>query len=222
MKSKMTLKEMMYIVVFSALAIIVGIFEIPIAYIGVKLDFSEVIILTSFLVLGFKKTVLVIIFRSLVRYFLPPLSATQTAADPIWKLLGEIIAVLASLIITTAAVIAKKITKDKQPPLLYAVPVNDKKINLKTFIILPVLTALLLTATMVVFHTIITMPMSISGYSHLTIFTFLKDPNYNEIHSVKSLIVAIIVGFGLVNVIKGVVSPLIYLLIKPRIEKIVS
>lgn len=222
MKNKMTTKEMMYVVAFSSLAIVVGIFEIPIGYIGVKLDFSEVIILLSFLILGFKKTTLVIILRSVIRFILPPLSASQTSVDPIWKLLGEFIAVIASLLLVWSLIIVKKITKEKQPPLLYAVPTTENNVKLKTFILLPTISAILLTLGMTIFHTVITMPMSISGYTHLNIFSFLKDPQYSSQHSLKTIMVSIIVGFGLVNVIKGVISPLVYLIIKPRIEKIVS
>lgn len=219
MKNKMTTKLMMYIVMFSAVAVIVGMFELPISYIGVKFDLSEVIILSAYLVLGFKNASFVIILRSVVRFILPSFSGTQTAYDPVWKLLGEFIAIIASFTLMYSLIIVKKITNNKQKALIKETPVYDKQSKL-TFVLLPIVSALLLFSVMTLFHTVITMPMSLSGYSHLTIFSFLKDPNYNY-DLFKDIIIPIVTLFGLLNVVKAVISSLIYLLLKPRLEKMI-
>lgn len=218
-KETMTTKQMMYVVNMSVIAIVVGFFEVPIGFIGVKLDFSEVVILISILMLGYKNASLVIILRSLVRFFLP--SKTAMEADYIWKFLGEVIAILASYLIILSYYITTVIFKKKQKPLIYALPTNVKKTSISEFITCSLLSSIILTIGMTVFHTIITMPMFMSGYSHLTIFSLLSDPKYSS-ESVLSIVKTIIIMFGLVNVIKGIISPALFLIIKPKIESVVK
>src|SRR5690554_7976785 len=104
--SAMTTKQMMYVVTLSTLAIVVGFFEIPIGVTGLKFDFSEIIILLSYLVICFKGTSTVIILRSIVRFFLR--AKTGAEAEIIIKLLGDFIAVIASFLIVFSYQITKK------------------------------------------------------------------------------------------------------------------
>ncbi|WP_162140085.1 hypothetical protein [Haploplasma axanthum] len=217
-KATMTTKQMMYIVVFGALATVVGFFEIPIGFIGVKLDLSEVIILIAFYVIGFKNVSYVIVLRSIIRILLP--SKTAAESDIFWKLLGEVIAIFASYLIITSYIVTKKICRVNEKPLIYAVPTEHKKIKRILYILGPILSALLLTIGMTIFHTIVTMPLYLSGNQHLTIFSLLRDPNYAN-QNILTIIKTILTMFGLVNVIKGVFSPLIFLTVKPQIEKII-
>lgn len=217
-KQQMSIREMMYIVVFSAIAIVVGIFEVPLGFIGDKLDLSDVVILIAFLTLGFKNTSFVIILRSVVRFILPPLTPSLTAVDPIWKIIGEIIAMNASLLLILSLSIVQRITRTRQKPLIYATPVEAKKVSVLQFILLPIFSVIILTAGMVTFHIIFTMPLSLSGYSHITIFSFLKDPIYNE-HSLKTIVITIVTMFSVINVVKGILVSIVYLILKPIVEK---
>lgn len=225
--NKMTTKIMMYVVIFSALAVVLGFFQIPLGTLGGKLDLSEVVILAAFLILGFKYTFLIIILRSAIRFILPAVGAIE-ASNPLWKLLGEGIAIIATLLIILSFVIFKKITKMKQKPLILECNINIKKIKIKHHVINALLTALILTTGMTIFHTIFTMPMAYSGIFngdfsnfHFTIFSFIKDPLYNQDNSVKLIITAIILEFGIMNVVKGVLTSIIFLLVKPKLENIV-
>ncbi|MDY0276898.1 MAG: hypothetical protein RBQ97_02300 [Acholeplasma sp.] len=216
---KMSTRQMMYIVTFSALAIVIGFFEIPIGFIGVKLDLSEVIILMAFLVLGFKNASYVIVLRSLVRMILPSKTAMET--DMLWKALGEVIAILASYLIIFSYFLTKKVLKIKEKPLMIAVPTEKGNIDLKVFVVASIITPILLTLGMTVFHTLITMPMYLSGNEHFFITSLLNDSKYVD-NNILSIIKTIIVMFGLVNVIKGIISPIVFLMIKPQIEKIIT
>lgn len=218
----MTTRQMMYIVIFSTLAIVIGMFEIPVGIIGVKLDLSEVIILAAYLMIGFKNVSFVIILRSVVRILLP--AKTGIEADLLWKLLGEVIAIVASYLIVFSYMLTKVITRQKQDALIknqLSIDTGETvETKLLTLIIAPVITSILLTAGMTLFHTVITMPMYLSGNEHFTIFSLLKDPQYNQT-SIYSIIKSILIMFGLVNVVKGTLSPLIFLFIKPQLEKMV-
>ena len=226
-KESLTTRQMMYVVTMSSLAIVVGVFEIPIGPTGLKFDFSEVVILITFLMLGFKGTSFVIILRSLVRFVLP--AKTGAEAHFMIKLLGEVIAVVASFLILYSYILTNKLLKVKERPLLEDYDLEHEKPKVKTFVISAVLSALILTVGITIFHILFTMPIFTSIYAnpdpniskvHYFITTFLKDPNYSD--SLVDIIRNIIIGFGLLNVVKGVLSPIIFLLIKPRIEKAVK
>lgn len=220
---KMTTKQLMYVVTLSTLAVVVGFLEIPIGLTGLKFDFSEVIILLSYLLLGFKGTSLVIIFRSVVRFILP--AKTSAEAEIMIKFIGEVIAIIASFLITSTYVLSKKIFKIQEKPLLIAVPTEVKKPTLKFQIVNAILSSVILTVGITIFHVLFTMPIYTSylfnkGKYHLIIFTYLKDPNYGD--SLINVLKYIIVSFGLLNIIKGVLSSVIFLILKPRIEEAIS
>src|SRR5690554_5266772 len=87
-------KELIRIVfaaILAALAILVGYIEIvwPIAP-HLKLDFSEVIVLASLVLIGFKHTIGVIVVRSVVRWLI------TGRTDVPFPFFGESIAIIAS------------------------------------------------------------------------------------------------------------------------------
>lgn len=211
MRKTMTPKQMMYIVALSALAIILGFFEIPIFITGAKIDLSEVIIIASVLIIGFKHSLFVIFLRSFVRLFITTIGTTGLeAADIRFKLFGEGIAIVASLLIITGYYLTKLILRNKAKPLYYEVPTGSIKVKLKEFIIQPIITTIILTVGMTVFHYYITVPV----YGNLL--------GINQDISGLGIVKIIVAMFGIVNLIKGIISPLIYLLIKPAIIDIVK
>ena len=221
--SAMSTKQMMYVVTLSTLAIVVGFFEIPIGITGLKFDFSEIVILLSYLMLGFKNTSIIIVLRSVVRFVLP--AKTGAEAEIIIKFLGEVIAVLASFLLVFSYQITKKIFRKNEKPLLLAIPTEVKEPSVKFHIINAVLSALLLTVGITIFHILFTVPIYTSylfnqGKHHFFITTYLADPNYND--SFMGIIKYVIVTFGLMNVIKGALSSIFFLILKPRIENAVK
>lgn len=225
-KSSFTTKQLMYVVTMSALAIVVGIFEIPFGISGVKFDLSEVVILLTYLLIGFKGTSLVIIFRSLVRFVLP--AKTGAEAEIIIKFIGELIAVFASFLIVSAFILTKKILKEKQKPLLVAVPATNKPTSLKMYIVGTTLMTTFLLVGVTIFHLLFTMPIYMSvvinpnpaGKIYLFITPFLKDPFYSD--TIKTILLFIIAEFAVLNIVKGILSSIVFLVVKPRIENIVK
>lgn len=208
--SSMTIKQMMYIVVLSALAIIIGYFELPIFISGAKIDLSEVIIITSIYIIGFKHTLFVIFLRSLVRFFIVTPGTTGLEADIIFKLYGESIAIVASLFVMLSYFIVKKIINNKCKPLIYEVPTSNVKVSLTEFILLPVVTTVILSVGMTVFHYFITVPV----YGEMLGIS----ADFNAITIIKTILVL----FGLINLFKGIISPIIYLIIKPKISDMIK
>jgi|GEM_PF-3157822 len=222
-QSTMTTKQMMYVVTLSTLAIVVGFFEIPIGVTGLKFDFSEIVILLSFLMLGFKSTSVIILLRSVVRFVLP--AKTGAEAEIIIKLLGEVIAMLASFLLVFSYQITKKIFRKNEKPLLLAIPTEVKEPSIAIHIVNAVLSALLLTIGITIFHILFTVPIYTSylfnqGKHHFFITTYLSDPNYND--SLIGVIKYVIIMFGLMNVIKGALSSVLFLILKPRVENAVK
>lgn|SRR5690554_3505585 len=224
-KVAFTTRQLMYVVSMAALSIVIGIFEIPIGITGVKFDFSEIIILISYLLLGFKGSSLVIIFRSLIRFVLP--AKTGAEAEIIIKFIGEIIAILASFLLISAYVITKKIFKKKEHPLLIAVPTESKLPSMKFYIVYTLLSIVLLLVGTTIFHVLFTMPIytsvfapSSSGKIHIFITSFLADPNYND--NLNSILIFIMANFAVLNIVKAAFSAIIFLTVKPRIEKVVK
>lgn len=208
--SSMTIKQMMYIVVLSALAILLGYFEIPIFITGAKIDLSEVIIITSIFIIGFKHSLFVIFLRSLVRFFIVTPGTTGLEADIRFKLYGELVAVVASLLVVLSYFIVKRIIRNKSKPLIYEVPTSSIKVGMVEFILLPLVTTIILSVGMTVFHYFVTVPVygeMLGIASNINIFSIVK---------------AILVLFGLVNLFKGIISPIIYLLIKPKISDMIK
>lgn len=208
-KHTMTTKQMTYIVIFATLSIILGFIEIPLGIVGGKLDFSDVIILIAFYVLGFKNVSFVIFLRSLVRVFLP--AKTPMEAEILWKIFGEVIAICASYLIIFGTIITNKVLGKKDKPLIYAVPAEEIKVSLKEYILNSLITTIILTATLTVFHIFITVP----AWNKI----FLDDPMFLG-KNFKELLIMIISMFGLLNLVKGIVLPIIFLFIKPQTEKI--
>lgn len=217
---KMTTRELMYVVTFSTLAIVVGFFEIPIGPTGLKFDFSEVVVLITFILLGWRGTSFVIILRSFVRFFLPAKTAAE--GEIIIKLIGEVIAILASYLIILSYVITKKLFRKKEKPLLVAVPTNIKKVNFHFHLVNSIISIIILTGVITLFHILFTMPIYTSflwpqgDKKHYFITSFLKDNDYNE--TFKSVLLFVITSFGLLNVMKALITSILFLIFKPKIE----
>ncbi len=94
-KTQKELLRVVFAAVLAALALVVGYIEIrwPIAP-WLKLDFSEVVILITFILIGFKHSLGVIVIRSVIRWLI---SADSTNVP--FPFFGETVAIVASIML---------------------------------------------------------------------------------------------------------------------------
>ncbi len=221
MSNYLRLKKMLYVVSLSAVSIVLGLVEITWPIPGasfLKLDFSEVAILVSLLVLGNRETLIVIVIRSLARRMFNGFTLDG--------IVGEMIAVFASLSILMAYNLARRFLGQKEKPLLYEVSVNGNKIHLKEFIVFTSTVALLLTVILFALNFFITTPiyytlpnpyvpvLSISGKMHFIVFTFIPDSPFTYFEYFWALF-TIYIPF---NLTKGILVSIVFLFLKPRLK----
>lgn len=204
------IKKLVLISILTAVAIVIGIFEIPMPFAPwLKLDFSELVILISNSLLGYIPTIIVIILRSLIRFLISPGSTNI----PI-PFFGELIAITTSLLIISSYKLISIILK-----------YNDiEKINFKTpktYLIL--ITKILLTTLISSIIITILNILFITPSYMLGELTFITNNNILNItnslkidNNTSSYIIFIIVIYLPFNIIKVSINCIIYtILIKP-------
>ncbi|MDI6452273.1 ECF transporter S component [Peloplasma aerotolerans] len=221
MSNYLRLKKMLYIVSLAAVSIVLGLVEITWPIPGasfLKLDFSEVAILVSLLVLGNKETVVVVLIRSFSRRLFNGFDLAG--------IVGEMIAMFASFAIIIGYNIAKKILKNKEKPLIYEVSVNNNHVSKKEFIVTTLTITLLLTTVLFALNFFITTPiyytipnpyvpvLSISGRLHFHVFSFIPDSPFSYLEYFWALFV-IYMPF---NITKGILVSVVFLMLKPRLK----
>ncbi len=233
MSNYLRLKNMLYIVSLSAIAIVVGFIEIPWPLVPwLKLDFSEVVILVSVLILGVKKTFIVILLRSAARF---PITLGGFFGLP-GALIGEGIAILASVVIVLAYILAKKLLKIDEHPLVYEVDIDNKS-TVKHFFVITIVITTALTIVLFSVNFFITTPMFFSllgftesGAFHPTVFTFIPDATgfasregglaIDDVFygNWGGYILFSIIAYVPFNIVKGILVSIVFLLIKPRMK----
>jgi riboflavin transporter len=219
MHTYFNLKRVVYIVALAAISIVLGLFEIPWFVITgpfasfLRLDFSEVAILVALVTLGYKDTMIVVVLRSLVRLtfkgFVPE------------NLIGDMIAIVASMSIILGFFIAAKLTIKFHRPYIVQVPAEDSKITKLDYLIFGIFITSALSISMIVLNFFITTPLLLSYYgltSRLTfhVFDFIQLTDY----SISTFLWAVIVSYTPFNIVKGLSVMLIFLIIWPRLKYI--
>jgi len=205
MSNYLKLKKMLYIVAIAAIAIVIGFIQIPWGFL--KLDFSEVIILLAVLILGTKEAILAAVLRSLIR------AMFTGFLDPI-TILGEILAILASLSIIMAYSLIKRVLNKNDKPFLYEVPVNGKSISIKEWVLTVSAITVSLTLILLIFNTLISTPMYYTYFTIYSMFGYLEQTGQSFL-SYLWLNIGLYVPF---NLVKGIAVSVIFLMIKPRIK----
>ncbi|MDR2828285.1 MAG: hypothetical protein LBV51_02565, partial [Acholeplasmatales bacterium] len=141
------LYNLIMISIFSALAIVVSLIEIPWGTSWLKLDLSDLIILISFLFLGFYQSIIICGFRFLIRFLLIALPTV----GPVLGIFAEIVGLVATLILLLFLFISKKIVYKKD------------KLILK-LVIWTIFTSLLFAFSMVILNFFFLTPMYVSMY----------------------------------------------------------
>lgn len=219
MNSYLNLKRVVYIVALAAISIVLGLFEIPWFVLSgpfasfLRLDFSEVAILVALVTLGYKDTMIVVVLRSLVRLtfkgFIPE------------HLIGDLIAIIASISIILGFYIAAKITKKYQKPYIVEVPSETQIITKNDYVIYGILITASLSIAMIILNFFITTPLLLSYYGlteRLTfhVFDFVQLTDY----SIATFLWAVIISYTPFNIVKGLSVMLVFLLIWPRLKYI--
>jgi riboflavin transporter FmnP len=219
MHTYFNLKRVVYIVAIAAISIILGLFEIPWFVISgpfasfLRLDFSEVAILVSLVTLGYKDTMIVVILRSLVRLtfkgFIPE------------NLIGDMIAIAASVSIILGFYIAAKLTKKFHRPYIVQVPTVDSIIKKLDYVIFGICITSSLSIAMIILNFFITTPLLLSYYGLTSRLTFhVFDFIYLTDYSFSSFLWAVILSYTPFNIVKGLSVMLIFLMIWPRLKYI--
>lgn len=216
------IKRMVITAIFAALAIVVGYIEIPWfpPFVFLKLDFSEVVILASLITLGFNRTVIVILLRSGVRWLI---SSGNT--DIPFPFFGELLAITASLVIITSAVLAFKITKTHQTPLF----LTDKKereietISLTKQFIHLVIIVFIFTLFMTLLNAMITFPAMLSGGKYYLATEAFKagfSDGLGLFESVGHYVKIMATAIAPFNIVKGVLTMIVFSLLHGRIAQL--
>lgn len=217
MSNYLRLKKMLYVVSLAAVSIILSLIEIPWfpPFSFLKIDFSEVAILVSLLVLGNKETMMVVLIRTIARRLF-------RGFDPA-DLVGEMLAMFASISIIVAFNMVKKMLKDKSRPLLYEVSVNHDKVGLKEYLSYTIAISLTLTIVLTTINFFVTTPlfltlppisMSESGRVHFWAFTFIEDSFYTY----KTYLAFILTAYIPFNLVKGSIVTIVFLMLKPKMK----
>ncbi|TVP85259.1 MAG: hypothetical protein EA375_05005 [Acholeplasmataceae bacterium] len=233
MTNYIRIKKMLYVVSLASIAIVLGLMEIPWfipsgPFAGfLKLDFSEVIILMSVLILGPKETIGVILLRSFTRRVAFGFSE--------FDIIGEIIAIFASLSIVLAYILSKRITGNKERPLIYEVSINNNHVSRKEWVVTTGLVILTLSLAMIIINYFITTPayLSLMGVSqsgwwifsfHPTVFSFVPDAGrfalfgYDIQFTFLNFLWFVVISYTPFNITKGLLVSILFLLIKPRMK----
>lgn len=213
LKNKENNKERIFKLILSSilagLSILIGMFEIPMTFLApwLKLDFSEVVILISLLILGYFRTIGVIITRSIVRWFIP----IQTQTNIPFPFYGELIAILASIIIISFYELAKIILKDNDIDNFK----HNKKVILKDIIKIVFIT-LGLTLFMTLINYFITTPALLSAGEHLFFTSYVNSGGHFLSYGTgyKAYTIGIISIYVPFNIIKGLSIGIIYTILK--------
>ena len=194
---------------FSALAIIIGLIEIPwipIPPLGsfLKLDFSDVIILVSLVTIGFLDTFGVIAIRTVVRRLLFGMAPHD------W--IGEISAVSASLLLMLSFLLLIIILKNRK----------QDKFNLFNYLITISIVLIIQTVFMPMINFFFVTPMFVSLFMmdnfHVTVFGFMNEQTLFS--GWNDYLVFTLIAFVPFNLLKSFLIANIFFFIRPTVTNL--
>lgn len=215
-KNAVLVRKMVFTAIFAALSIVVGFFEIiwlPLPFL--KIDFSEVIILVSLLMVGLPRTVIVIILRSLVREL-----TTPKPFEPI-PIVGEVMAILGSLalIVLYRVIVIRKKNKANEGFSLYCLEAPE---NVFISILKSGLVAIGFSLFMTALNFFVTVPIFLSGLEHFHFISFIKDPAFvgTTQGTLWGYTTFILTGFLPFNLVKGALTMIVFDIIKVGLSQL--
>lgn len=230
MRTNYSTKRLIFVATLAAISVVFGLFEIPLGLPWLKLDVSEIAILVAAVVVGYKGAFSLVLVRGIFR------QAIQGDLFMPTELVGELIAILASAIILGSYFMISKLIQTHKKPLLLEAVVDPKPLSLKETLFVSIGVTLALTIVLVGLNILVLTPIYLSTYDavfsffgfnqfHLTVFTLLEDPGMANIFGVDLsnwglYLTYIITNYTLLNVSKGLLTTLLFLPIKSRLEKV--
>ena len=230
MKSNYTTKRLIFVATLAAISVVFGLIEIPLGLPWLKLDISELAILITAIVVGYKGAFTLVFVRGILRQFF------QGHLFMPEELVGELIAVLASTVILGSYFVISKILKTHKRPLLLEAVVEPKDVSLKELLSVTIGVTASLTIILVVLNIFFLTPIYLSTFDavygffgftqfHVTVFTLLDDPGMASIFGIDLsnwtlYLTYIISNYTLLNVSKGLITTLLFLPIKSRLQKV--
>ncbi|MDL2292697.1 hypothetical protein LJC17_03835 [Acholeplasma sp. OttesenSCG-928-E16] len=206
-KNRAAIKRVAVIAIFSALAIVLGLWEIPWpgSIIGLRLDFSDVITVISIGIIGFKGTSIMLFIKALLRFLIIRLGAQL---GPWAGMFEEFMALFASFMYVFSFMILKKVNKAKNIFIKIGIDVA--------------FTSVFLAVTMLFFNFLFSTPMYLyfligADNFHVTVFSMIGDPQYRgalaginvKDISVFGFFIFCIVTYVPFNFVKGISSALV-------------
>jgi riboflavin transporter FmnP len=222
MSNYLRLKKMLYVVSLATISIVLGILQVswglvmPV-YSFLQLDLSEIAILVAVLVLGTKEAIITSVIRSLARGFF--IGMSLSGAGLYGMIVGEGLAVFASLAIILGFAVSKKMLKIEEKPLMYEVSVEKRKYTTKEMIIITSVITTFLTVILIVVNYFFATPFYFTlftGDIKFSVFSFVRDTDFTYM----SFLAFILVGYLPFNIVKGIVISIIFLVLKPRLQHI--
>lgn len=235
-----TRKEILKLVlsaIFAALAIVVGLLEIvwpPAPWL--KLDFSEVVILVSLLLLGFNHTFFVIIVRSVVRWL-----TSSGNTDIPFPFFGETIAIITSLSVVLVYMLARHITRNYDYPRIknhkkgkrsiYKVSQEgepeaspSKAWLATTDIVKIVFTTIIMAIIMIILNFFIVTPSFASQGAHPFVTSFVRSGQYHQFgaDSYSGFLWFVTSLYGPFNLVKFLINMTIFTIIKYPLMKAID
>jgi riboflavin transporter FmnP len=201
----------------AALALIVGYIEIvwPLAP-WLKLDFSEVVILISFVFLGFNYTLAVIVIRSVIRWLI---SGHSTNIP--FPFFGETVAIVASVVMVLFYMLFSKIfslTKIVKEPedISLAEPKSLGKDLLKEFSVGLIIT-IIMTLVMVGLNFLVVTPSFVSQGEYPFFFNMVNSGKYDRMFGgpgLSNYTIFIVTLYGPFNLVKFASCMAVFTLVK--------
>ncbi len=210
------IKQIVLTATFSAMAIILGYIEIPFPPAPfLKFDFSEVAILASLIVLGYSKTSIVILLRTLIRIMI------KGDVD-VFPFLGEYMAIISSFSIITFYYLATKVTKTNIEPLVGKNVCDIEKFKITKPLIHGVIVTLGFTFVMTTLNYFVTLPIQLTGGNYFFVTKLLSDVDtlnsslgFVGVNSYATLVFVLIMPF---NILKGILVLTAFEIINLRLK----
>lgn len=192
------LKKSVLTAAFVAIAIVVGMIQIPWPPAPfLSLDFSEVIILACLITLGFKLASVSIVLRSAVR-LLMGLTTTAGTALPYF---GEVMALIASFSIIVGYVVITKITKTSHQPLIDFKEEEPERYSVFKNIINLSFVTVIFTIVMVLFNYFFAIPINTTAGAHIFVKSYVEELYGGNYWGYTTFLIPIVLPFNLMKII---------------------
>ena len=223
------LLKVVFTAILAGLALVVGYIEIrwPIAP-WLKLDFSEVIILLSLIMIGFSHTLGVIVIRSVIRWLI-----TADSTNIPFPFFGETVAIIASIVVVLVYMLANfifrdndyELAKSKERRLPYPKLRNETAIRVFKDVGKIVFVTIILAAFMVAINFFIVTPSFASQGQHIFFTSFVNSGDYAGMiggTGLRNYTIFVTTLYGPFNLLKFASCLIIFTIIKKQLVKVID